>query len=288
MEKVTKDTLYGKNKNILSFIPVSNKGQYNDVERYKNFLEWLFETFDANQEEFRRSILHPLKLSSNNKVLFVGCGTGEEIRTCLEMHSCVEVHAQDISHSMVDYSAASTAMDSVLFTVSDVHDLPYQSNYFDAVFHFGGINQFSDIKVALQEMTRVCKVGGRIVVGDEGVAEHLKSHEFGKIAINNIPIWSASPPMEMLPENAESIELKYILSNCFYLLSYDVGESIPFMNIDVPHKGIRGGSARTRYYGKVEGIDPKLRASLYKIAEEKKVSVEKILSEMVRKQLDFD
>ena len=31
------------------------------------------------------------------------------------------------------------------------------------------------------------------------------------------------------------------------------------MDIDVPHKGIRGGSMRKRYFGQLEGIDPELK-----------------------------
>lgn len=49
------------------------------------------------------------------------------------------------------------------------------------------------------------------------------------------------------------------MGNCFYVIDFEVASSLPFMNMDVTHKGTRGGSMRNRYFGQLEGIDPSLK-----------------------------
>ncbi len=46
--------------------------------------------------------------------------------------------------------------------------LPFADNSFDALFHFGGINQFNDPSLAITEFVRVVKPGGLVSWGDEG------------------------------------------------------------------------------------------------------------------------
>ena len=90
--------------------------------------------------------------------------------------------------------------------------------------------------------------------GDEGVAPWLLDTEFGRVAVANNPLWSARPPIHLLPSYAVNVEISWILGNCFYLISFEVSKNGPYMDLDVPHKGSRGGTMMTRYYGKLEGV----------------------------------
>ncbi|MBM3515999.1 MAG: class I SAM-dependent methyltransferase [Alphaproteobacteria bacterium] len=138
---------------------------------------------------------------------------------------------------------------NVVFSISNANTLPYSDRYFDAVFHFGGINLFGDTRKAIAEMARVCKIGGRVVFGDESIAPHLRGTEYANIAINNNRLWEAATPMDLLPHDAIDIQLNCVLGNCFYVIGFSIGDGLPYMNIDIKHKGTRGGSARTRYFG---------------------------------------
>ena len=40
------------------------------------------------------------------------------------------------------------------FSVSNAMHLPYPSNYFDAIYSFGALGEFSNIQSALKEMTK--------------------------------------------------------------------------------------------------------------------------------------
>ena len=68
----------------------------NSTQIYRNFLNWLFETFGENEESFRRNIFKHLKLSSGMKVLITGCGLGEDIPLIINIIGAEgELHAQD-------------------------------------------------------------------------------------------------------------------------------------------------------------------------------------------------
>ena len=51
--------------------------------------------------------------------------------------------------------------------------LPFSANTFDALFHFGGLNLFTEPQRALQEFVRVVKPGGIVAYGDEAFSPSL-------------------------------------------------------------------------------------------------------------------
>lgn len=287
----------GSSKNVVDFMnPCAigaddriNLDMYDSdqsIEIYRNFLEWLFLTFDTNEVDFRSQILSPLQLAEGQKVLIVGCGLGEDIPIVIEkIGDAGELHAQDISKAMVMESADRHKFPNVFFTVSNAITLPYASNYFDAVFHFGGINLFGDIRVAISELDRVCKNGGRVVFGDEGIADNLIGTEYYDIAVCNNRLWGKKPPMGDLPYGARNIQLNYILGNCFYLVSFTSGDDFPRMNIDVQHKGLRGGSARTRYFGQLEGVTKEKKLRLQEQAKNQNISIHQLLESILDSHL---
>jgi SAM-dependent methyltransferase len=163
--------------------------------------------------------------------------------------------------------------ENLYLSVSNASMLPYPDAYFDAAYHFGGINLFSDMKSAIHEMARVVKVGGKVLVGDEGVAPWLKESEYGKVAICNNKLWALEAPLELLPETASNVNLTWVLGNCFYVVDFEVSSSSPVMDMDIPHNGTRGGSMRKRYFGQLEGIDPNLKNEVTLAASKSGMSV---------------
>ena len=131
-------------------------------------------------------------------------------------------------------------------------------------------------------------VGGKVVIGDEGVAPWLKEKEYGKMAICNIKLWALDPPLSLLPETASNVHLTWVLGNCFYVIDFEVSISEPFMDIDVPHKGIRGGSMRKRYFGQLEGIDPELKKKVGLAASTDGTSTSTWVEQVILKALADD
>jgi len=253
------------------------------VTIYRNFLTWLFSTFEISEDKFRKDCIKHLELHNGEKVLVTSCGLGEDVAICCDaVGDSGFVHAQDLSLQFIDYVAQKTTRNNVVFTVSNALHLPYKDNYFDAVYHFGGINLFGDIKQAISEMNRVGKVGGRILFGDESVALHLRETDYGKMFIKNNKLWESYLPLEYLPLFANNIWIRYVLGNCFFLIGFEKHADLPDVNIDVEHIGHRGGSVRKRYFGELEGVDETLKNKMYDYAKENKKSVSRMLENMIR------
>jgi SAM-dependent methyltransferase len=259
------------------------------ISKYRNFLDWLFQTFAEDEVSFRRRLVQKLHLAKGSRVLITGCGMGDDIPSVLEaVGSDGEVFAQDISTTMIVAASEAILRDHpasrIGFSIGDATKLPFAENFFDAAFHFGGINLFSDVAVAIAEMNRVVKSGGRVVFGDEGIAPWLKGTEYGRIAITNNPLWAADAPIAFLPASAADAALFWVLGNCFYVVSFQVSNELPHINIDVPHKGTRGGSMRTRYFGQLEGVTEDSKRFVLEDAKRLGISVHAWLESAIRER----
>jgi hypothetical protein len=96
--------------------------------------------------------------------------------------------------------------------------------------------------------------------------------EYGKMLIENNVLYKYPLPLSSLPANARDVKVSWELSNCFYVVDFAASDEPLHIDIDRPHIGMRGGSIRTRYFGKLEGIDPELRDHIYAEAKRKGIS----------------
>lgn len=256
---------------------------------YRNFLDWLLATFGEEPHAFRRGLVSRLGVGSGARVLVTGCGLGDDLGAVRDLVGDVgELYANDLSAELIIAAARNPVVieAKASLAVCDAHTLPFPDGFFDAAFHFGGINLFDDVKRAIAEMGRVVRVGGRVVFGDEGVAPWLKETEYGRIAITNNRLWAASAPLALLPFNALDVQLSWVLGNCFYVIGFDVSAEGPYINLDVPHKGWRGGSMRTRYYGQLEGVSEELRRFVIEDAARSGISVHAWLEKVIASERD--
>lgn len=248
----------------------------NAAEIHDNALKWLFDTHNVNEVDLRRNMVNKLDLKKGDNVLMTATGAGNDIKYIMEkIGTSGTLYAQDFAKEMLfaAFERSKTELDlkkyNIEFSVSDASDLPFNDNCFDATFHFGGINLYGDIKKGIDEMHRVTKNKGKIVFGDEGLAYWLKKTELGKALITNNKLYDLEPPLNLLPRSSSEVNLSWVINNCFYLIEYRKDENDWNANIDIKHVGKRGGSIRTRHYGNLEGINPKLKEDFYK-----KISIE--------------
>jgi len=217
---------------------------------YEAGLAWLFESFSEDENVVRSSMIDQLRLKPGNHVLEIGCGTGKDtVRIADRVGAGGTVYASDLSSGMLALLAAKREDIDVsleLFVCNAAY-LPFGDGSFDATFHFGGLNQFGDIPRALHEMARVTRIGGRVVVGDEGVPPWLREHLFGRVLRHANPLYENKPPLEHLPENARGVGVRWLLGEAFYVIDFTVGEGAPPLNLDLPIPGPRGGTLRSRF-----------------------------------------
>lgn len=110
-------------------------------------------------------IIQLLKPSGNDVVLDVGSGTGEPGLTIATMLTGGKVIINDIAEDMVEIArenAERRGIKNIETDTSDVCQLPFADNTFDAISCRFGFMFFPDMLLAAKEMVRVLKPGGRI------------------------------------------------------------------------------------------------------------------------------
>lgn len=221
------------------------------AQNYDIGLEWLFKSFSENEDSVRSKMVELLELSPNSCVLDLGCGTGSDsFHIIPHLGSEGKLFALDLSSSMLEIAKMKLAnsQDKIEYFQGNASYLPFEDDTFDALLHFGGLNEFSEISKAITEMTRVVRPGGKVVIGDESVAPWLREETFGKILMNANPLYKHNIPISSLPPKAEEVHIHWIIGNAFYLIDYRVGKDLPPLDIDLPIPG-KGDSLRSRYYG---------------------------------------
>ena len=259
---------------------------------YDNAVDWLFESFYEDETKVREGMVDLLNLHPESRVLEIGCGTGRDsFRIGRRLGAKGILYLQDLSRNMViktrktiDSYRKEHGLDcETNYFVSDALHLPFPDNYFDAVFHFGGFNNFSAPKESLSEFARITKKGGKVVIGDESVPPWLENSTFGDIVCVNNPLFRHKVPLHAIPECARDVTVRWILGGCFYLIDFRVDRGTPLLNLDLPHKGRRGGTMRTRYYGQLEGVSLEAKKMAQTAAAKQGVSLHEWLDQVIRK-----
>jgi ubiquinone/menaquinone biosynthesis C-methylase UbiE len=257
---------------------------------YDDYLPLTFEILNCDEFEERRKMYEALDIEPGMRILEIGCGTGRDsVEIAKLLSEQGELFLQDISIDIltiaIDKFSQRVKSDlSIQFFLSSASSLPFPDNYFDRVFHFGGLNTFSNIQGSLKEIVRITKPKGRVLLGDEGIPVWLRNTDFFKIMNSTNHHYSHLPPLEDLPKEARNLRLEWFMNNAFYFLVFDkeVGDSF---NPDLEIPGLRGGTPRKRYEGLLEGIDPDLRDKVYKRASDLGKSRVDFLEEVLNRSL---
>jgi ubiquinone/menaquinone biosynthesis C-methylase UbiE len=257
---------------------------------YDAAVDWLFASFCENEDSVREGMIDLLQIESGAKVLEIGCGTGRDSFRIARRLGAGEFFVQDLSRNMVQktrqrFEADRKRLDltcDIHYFVSTGSYLPFPDGYFDSVFHFGGFNNFSEQKKSLAEIARIVRKGGKVVVGDESLPPWLEGTEFGEIVATNNAMFNYKVPLDSLPPNARDVVVRWVLGGCFYVIEFKVGDGTPPLNLDLPHQGWRGGTMRSRYFGRLEGVTPEAKQMAVDTARKSGLSVHEWLDRLVR------
>ena len=275
------------------------KAEYDRVAAriYDAALEWQFAALHEDENRVREALVDMLAPAPEQRILEVGCGNGHDSsRIARRLGREGALFMQDLSPGMVhacveqmERLGLDAPFECALhYSISNAAFLPFPDDFFDAVFHFGGFNEFSDKKRAATEFARVVRPGGRVLFGDESVGPWLRDSEFGKIVTTNNPLFAHALPLDVLPISARAVTLRWIMANCFYVISFEKGEGPPPLDLDLPHKGWRGGTMRSRFYGVLEGVTPEAKELVRQAADTVGLSVHEWLDRLVRRQAAAD
>lgn len=114
---------------------------------------------------YGNEIIKQLQLKDTYMVLDVAAGTGEPGLTIAKIVKNGKVIITDLSDDMLviaHENAVNAGITNVEFNVCDVCELPFSDNTFDAISCRMGFMFFPDMLLAVKEMARVLKPGGKI------------------------------------------------------------------------------------------------------------------------------
>jgi len=177
----------------------------------------------------RRDLIAPLELEPGDCVLEVGAGTGSNMAIIAKRigkdGKDGKLFALDLSPGMLAAAREKLRKRRIEaeFVLGNGAYLPYKDDTFDAVLHFGGINTFGEKERAIAEMVRVAKPGAKIVIGDEGLAPGKEKTWFGRRLLKMNTLFANKPPVDLLPENVEDFNLRWIWRGTFYVMDFRKG-----------------------------------------------------------------
>ena len=116
------------------------------------------------------------------------------------------------------------------------------------------------------------------------MAPWLKGTEFEEVVTTNNALFRADAPLEVLPVCARDVTVRWLIANCFYVFAFTKGKGPPPLDLDLKHKGWRGGSMRSRYFGVLEGVSPETKALVREAADRTGLSVHDWLDQVLERE----
>lgn len=126
----------------------------------------------SNREQLgiiAQDVIQKLSLKKGETLLDAGCGSGVLLSELVKLTGAI---GRGIDFSEKEIEIAKSYSPSIPFEVASVESIPFPANSFDKVLCYGVLLYIEDWRPALQELLRVCKEEGVILLGDLPSVEH--------------------------------------------------------------------------------------------------------------------
>jgi ubiquinone/menaquinone biosynthesis C-methylase UbiE len=139
---------------------------------------WDHNFYTPQMRERLPQLVSLFQLQKRARVLDVGAGTGGIVPYLLEAIGPEgSLWAIDFAEEMVRIGRMKFQKESrVVFELASVENLPYKDQFFDHVVCFGAFPHFGDKEEALEEMGRVLKTRGTLIIAHALSSIALRSH----------------------------------------------------------------------------------------------------------------
>ena len=140
--------------------------------------KWDARFYTTEMAERLPQLVSLFRVQKGAKILDVGAGTGGIIPYLLEaIGQEGSLWAIDFAEEMVKIGRKKFQKESrVIFELASVEDLPYKDRFFDQIVCFGAFPHFEDKIKALEEMNRVLKSQGTLIIAHALSSVALRSH----------------------------------------------------------------------------------------------------------------
>ncbi len=158
------------------------------------------ELLNKGNEKINKHAIERLEIQSTDRVLDIGFGGGVTITEMLMTIDTGKIYGVDFSEVMVEQGKQkfkdAIAAGKVSIEFADVQQLPFDDNTFDKICTVNTIYFWPDPLAALQEIKRVLKSSGKLVVGIRS-ADKMKDLPFTQ---HNFRLYAPEAVKELLTE----------------------------------------------------------------------------------------
>jgi ubiquinone/menaquinone biosynthesis C-methylase UbiE len=173
----------------------------------------------GGEKAFRQQFLKELRINDGDKVLETSVGTGDNFRF---LNKAADYYGVDLSIGMLKQAKKhlrSWKIQSILIHC-EAEKLPFPDEYFDVVFHCGGINYYNDKRKAISEMIRVAKKGTTLLIVDETEKTVREIYNKNVVTKERFSPDKANIPLELVPSEMLDIRKEIICQGYMYMLLF--------------------------------------------------------------------
>lgn len=183
----------------------------NNQRNKKIYRRWagLYDKFFGSDyiNKQRKLEISMLNLKEGDKVLFIGIGTGEDLKF---LPKGVDIVGVDITDEMLDIArkkAEKLNLKGAQILNMDGENLDFEDNSFDVVVLNLILSVIPDGHKCLSEAYRVLKPGGKIAIFDKFLEENRKPN-FIRRFLNNITKWMGTDINRRFSDIAHNIDFR--------------------------------------------------------------------------------
>src|SRR4051794_3138693 len=132
-------------------------------EYWATHSEW----FDRSIESYHRSFLDAAAIAPTDRVLDIGCGTGQTTRDAARRAASGAALGIDLSSRMIEVArqqATNEGVDNVTFEQVDAQVHPFDAGSFDVAISRTGAMFFGDMGAAFANIARAIRRDGRLAL----------------------------------------------------------------------------------------------------------------------------
>ena len=190
------------------------------------------QTFNKQAETYDQAIygqharsLYPFMLDKithhyGQDILDVGCGTGELMKQILEEDPSRKLTGIDYSPNMIE-QAKQKLGNLAAFQFADAQKLPFADNTFDMVTCCDSFHHYPAPDAVLQEMVRVLKPGGCLILGDcyqKGLSRFIMNLFMRYSREGDVKIYSRQEITAMVQEYFHAVKWVQVNSRSYILV----------------------------------------------------------------------
>ncbi len=203
--------------------PSAASGYYDRTAAWYDGMMRVSSWLDRVDERAERArLVSLLQLQPGQSVLVVAVGTGRDLPLIsFQVGSQGRLLGVDLSRPMLKECRRKTRRLglSAGLVQADAAWLPLASATFDAVLLFGGLNGFQDRPGALQEIVRVTRCGGEIVISDKSLGHRRHPPLRDRLMTRLRHELLLPPPINLMPVPAQNVSLSWFWGGMFYILA---------------------------------------------------------------------